>query len=349
MKTLRTLLIALMFCAPAFAWDCPSGQIRQQAPAGTSTSAPYYDVVEGIAFICVPTPTATTPSVTNNNTNTNSNTNSSNSNSASNSTANSSSNSASTSSSNQNQKQTQKQTQSQVATGGNATGGSASAQGGAANASAQNNGNGSNNTTTNVAASKIPVASAIAPPALPSAPCIKSYGGSAQTMAFGASFGGGKVDEGCDTRETARSFSGISKVAQCKLLVSTKASKKAGVTMEDCMGPVEVPVASIAPLVVPQVIVAAPVATPASAFTTPERETTTIACSLFDNICKRQLDEMVLRYKGNTGGKLSLVYSSYSESTIVRQIEFYLAKNGVDNIITTLSGRAIEVYITLIN
>ena len=47
--------LALAFCSPAKAWDCPSGQIRQQAPAGTPTSTPYYDVVEGIAFICVPT------------------------------------------------------------------------------------------------------------------------------------------------------------------------------------------------------------------------------------------------------------------------------------------------------
>ena len=59
MKTLRLLLITLTLCLPALAWDCPAGQIRQQAPAGTPVSTPYYDVVEGIAFVCVPTPTGT--------------------------------------------------------------------------------------------------------------------------------------------------------------------------------------------------------------------------------------------------------------------------------------------------
>jgi ABC-type Fe3+-hydroxamate transport system substrate-binding protein len=62
-------------------------------------------------------------------------------------------------------------------------------------------------------------------------------------MPVGISGGFGKIDEGCDIRETARSFSGISKLAQCKLLVNEKQSKKAGITLEDCMGP---------PIVVPQ-------------------------------------------------------------------------------------------------
>jgi DNA repair exonuclease SbcCD nuclease subunit len=50
-------------------WNCPSGQIRQQAPAGTPTTAPYYDVVEGIAFICVPSTSTAPTSVSNTNTN----------------------------------------------------------------------------------------------------------------------------------------------------------------------------------------------------------------------------------------------------------------------------------------
>src|SRR5208282_1659058 len=60
-------LLAVTLVPSVRAWNCPSGQIRQQAPAGTPTNAPYYDVVEGIAFICVPatppvTPPTTTPS-----------------------------------------------------------------------------------------------------------------------------------------------------------------------------------------------------------------------------------------------------------------------------------------------
>src|ERR1035438_5267490 len=118
MKLLRNICIALMLCVPAFAWNCPAGQIRQQAPAGTPTTTPYYDVVEGIAFICVPstpTPNPSTASNTNTNTNSNSNTNNVN-NTLTNKIQNTVSNQQS-----QKQQQQQQQNQSQVATGGNAT------------------------------------------------------------------------------------------------------------------------------------------------------------------------------------------------------------------------------------
>lgn len=231
MKALRLLFVAMILTLPCFAWNCPAGEIRQQAPAGTATNTPYYDVVEGIAFICVPTPTSVAPTSTGttntlSNTNTESSTNTNTANSASNS--NSTSNSTSAASSNQTQQQ--KQGQSQTARGGNATS-SSSATGG----NATGNGNNSNNTT--VEAPKIPVASAYAPTALPSAPCVKGYGGGAQTATFGASFGAGKIDQGCDERETARAFALLgSKLAACKVMVQGKEAKKAGVTMEDCMG-----------------------------------------------------------------------------------------------------------------
>src|SRR5271166_6070354 len=63
-KIILALSALAVLTAPAFGWNCPSGQIRQQAPAGTPTNTPYYDVVEGIAFICVPsnpTPPSTPP------------------------------------------------------------------------------------------------------------------------------------------------------------------------------------------------------------------------------------------------------------------------------------------------
>jgi hypothetical protein len=65
-------------------------------------------------------------------------------------------------------------------------------------------------------------------------------------MVAGGSFGGGKVDPGCDARELARSFTSRQTVASCKVLLSTKAAKKAGVTMEDCLGsaPEPIPVVS---------------------------------------------------------------------------------------------------------
>ena len=278
MKTLRIILTTLALSIAAFAWNCPAGQIRQQAPAGTSTTAPYYDVVEGIAFICVSsTPTATPGStstlsntLSTNNTNldtavnTNLNTAVNTNTNTANSTSNSLSNSLSNSTSSASQQQQQKQSQSQVATGGDST---AVAYGGTASAKDNGNGNGnnSNDSTTNIAAPKIPVSSAITPPIMPTVPCFKGIGGSVQTMAFGGSFGAGKVDQGCDDRELARAFSGPQTVASCKILLNTKKAKKAGITMEDCLNPKEPIVVASMPELLPvpavptTIIVPAPV------------------------------------------------------------------------------------------
>ena len=258
MKTLRYLIIALALCSPALAWNCTGNDIRVQVPPGTQGTgtgdAPGNVVtVQGITFECEPptpvTPTApVVPPITNTNIN--------NANSASNSASNSNSSSNSTSSSNQNQTQKQRQTQTQTATGGNANS-SSNATGG----NAIGNGDNANNTTVNEA--KIPVASAYAPTAFPSAPCVKSYGGGAQTMAFGASFGAGKIDPGCDERETARAFALLgSKLAACKVMIQGKEAKKAGITLEDCLGPKLVPVQVISAVPVQvapaQIIVPAP-------------------------------------------------------------------------------------------
>lgn len=83
---------------------------------------------------------------------------------------------------------------------------------------------------------KIPVATAYAPTVYPTVPCFKGVGAGIQTAAIGASFGGGKVDEGCDARELARTFMTMgSRVSACKILVRTKSARKAGITMDDCM------------------------------------------------------------------------------------------------------------------
>ena len=238
LKTPIVSILALLFlCASALAWNCPSGQIRQQAPAGTPTSTPYYDVVEGIAFICVPVTPPPTPTAGNTNSNVNTNTNS-NTNANNNSNTNNNTNTLNNNvrvSNTLSQRQQQQQGQTQTATGGNASS-TSSASGGNANASAQNNGNGSNNTTTNVAAAKIPVATAVTGPIMPSAPCIKGFGGGVQFPMIGASASGGKIDQGCDDRELARSFSGPQTIASCKILVNSKKAKKAGITLADCLG-----------------------------------------------------------------------------------------------------------------
>ena len=92
------------------------------------------------------------------------------------------------------------------------------------------------NSVENIEAPKIPVASAYAPTTLPSAPCVKGFGAGIQTMPIGGSLGGSKVDAGCDIREDARSFFlAGSRIAGCKMLVSSKRAQKAGVTLQDCL------------------------------------------------------------------------------------------------------------------
>ena len=130
-----------------------------------------------------------------------------------------------------------------TATGGNATsgssstatGGSVTASGNSSNkntntsnstSSASNNGNGNGNGSNNssfsstVEAPKIPVQTAYAPPAIPTAQCFKGMSGGAQTMAFGASFGGGKIDQNCAILEAARSAPSL--LARCKVYGSAR-------------------------------------------------------------------------------------------------------------------------------
>jgi outer membrane protein OmpA-like peptidoglycan-associated protein len=151
-----------------------------------------------------PAPKPDPVTVTTTNTNTNSNTNSN------------------TNTNTNTQSQQQQQQQSQTANGGNAS------------SSASNNGNGSNNNTTNYQAAKNPVSTAYAPPVIPTANCFKGFGGGVQTMPVGVSLGGGKIDPNCRALETARNAP--NRVTFCKIYITLKDSKAAGVTMEDCMG-----------------------------------------------------------------------------------------------------------------
>ncbi len=321
------IAVSLLLTCSAFGWNCTTpGQVRVQVPtgtvgAGTGDGSGQVVVDDGLTFICeaLPTGSATSTTNTNNNTNSNANTNSNTLSSVVNNAV----------SQGQKQAQKQQQNQSQTATGGNAT---SSATGGNANATAQDNGNGngngSNNTTTNVAASKIPVASAMASTLLPSAPCTKNYGASAQTMPFGASIGGGKIDEGCDIRETARSFSGISKLAQCKLLINEKQSKKAGVTLVDCMGVPEVPPAPIVVAPTPQTLVI-----PAPIVSVPTVVSRVEAFQGYftrvDNVAKAQLDGTILLLRNHPDAWVRLRFNPGSASGATETFD-YLTSNGID-------------------
>lgn len=119
-----------------------------------------------------------------------------------------------------------------------ATGGDSSAT---STSGANNNGNGSNNAsysnTENVAASKIPVATAYAGTPAPTALCALGYGGGLQFASVGLSGGGARIDQNCAILEAARqgaTYAG--KLAFCKLYVSNKNVKKAGYTLTDCLG-----------------------------------------------------------------------------------------------------------------
>ncbi len=233
-------LAILLSAGSAKAWNCTTpGQIRVQVPAGTVGSGSgdgsgQVDTVEGITFECEVLPTTTTPS-------------SNSSNSASNSASNSSSASNSTSNSASSAVNKTKVT----ATGGNAT---ASATGGSvgnisntqhqsqsqsltnsgnSSATASGNGNNSDNSTYIVPRQ---VASAIAPSVAPTTPCFKGFSGGGQSATFGFSFGGGKIDENCAELEASRLAPSL--VARCKVYLTNKYVKQAGVTMEDCLGPI---------------------------------------------------------------------------------------------------------------
>jgi hypothetical protein len=126
----------------------------------------------------------------------------------------------------QSQRQSQKQSQSQSST-----------------SSAVGNGDNSNNETTNVPRQ---VASAYAATIYPTVPCFKGLSIGGQAPLGGLSFGGGKIDQNCAELEAARQAPNL--VARCKILLTNKFYQKAGVTMEDCLGPVviQTPVAAVA-------------------------------------------------------------------------------------------------------
>ena len=215
------VIVLALFSLPAFAWNCTGNDIRVQVPTGTvgtgTGDAPGNVVVDnGLTFQCQPP----TPAPTTGNTNTNTNSSTSGSTSGSTSTATGGNATATGGNSTSNQTQGQKQGQSQSSNNQSA-GGSVSNVG---------------NSVENITAPKIPVASAYAPTTIPSAPCVKGFGAGIQTMPVGGSLGGSKVDAGCDIREDARSFFlAGSRLAGCKMLVSSKRAQKAGVTLQDCL------------------------------------------------------------------------------------------------------------------
>ena len=279
--------LILMCSGQAKAWNCSDPLAERVVVPSTTTGAQgdgdgQLATYDGQVYECEVVPTTPTTSTSPSTSNSSS---TSNSNAASNSssTANSSSNSASSAENNT----------KVVAKGGNssstATGGNASATGGNANQSqsqkqslsnvgnatsaseASNNGNSngdnSNNSTsvTNVPRS---AATAYAPIVPPTTPCFKGYSGGGQGTMFGFSFGGGKIDANCAELEASRLAPSL--LARCKVYITNKYVKQAGVTLDDCLNQerqvvpvVSAPIVQERPIIVtaapPQITVEAPI------------------------------------------------------------------------------------------
>jgi hypothetical protein len=100
------------------------------------------------------------------------------------------------------------------------------------------------------------VNTAVAPPVFSTSTCFKGFSGGAQTAVAGLSFGGGGIDKNCAALATSQNLYAMgSRLAACKVIITTKSAKAAGVTMDDCM---------TVPVVAPRVVVApsAPIVAP---------------------------------------------------------------------------------------
>jgi hypothetical protein len=121
------------------------------------------------------------------------------------------------------------QQQGQIAKGGSAT---STATGGSATATT---GNEANNQSTSYNDTR-QTAEAASGFQFHTSPCIKGWGAGAQSGWAGLSLGAGKIDKGCEARETAAEFYSMgSRRAACKVMVALDASVKAGITLDDCM------------------------------------------------------------------------------------------------------------------
>ena len=249
MKKIALALFALVLSVPAFAWNCTTpGQIRVQVPTGTvgngtGDGSGQVVVDSGLTFECETLPTTSTTPTTSNSTSTATSAANSNATGGNASSTAMGGNVKNTNTLTNTQGQKQGQTQSNSSVNSNqSSGGSVSDVG---------------NSQTTVEAPKIPVNTAVAPPVFSTTNCFKGFSAGGQTAVGGLSFGGGGIDKNCAAERVAQDYFAMgNRLAACKVITSTKASKDAGVTLADCMN-VPVPVVRT---VVP--VVSAPIPAP---------------------------------------------------------------------------------------
>src|SRR5271157_4209052 len=289
---------------------------------------------------CIDNPTPTPTPATN--TNSAASNSSSNSNASANSAANSNSNSSSTS--NSGSASTAKVSNSgnssnkntNVANGG---AGGSSNQSQSADSSSSNNSSGNSSSYSSTYKAAAETAIAVAP--YPTAQCFKGGAVGGQALSFGFSASGGRIDENCAILETARNFDSVGeRLAACKVKISNKYAKAAGVTLEDCMSVPLAPVPVLpAPVPAPQpTIVVVPQPAPVAMLppiTQIQSQTTILidigSCKMTNlkltNVCKRMLDDAALRLdNAPTGTKLVLTgpveaaqAASYLSNRVSRQ------------------------------
>lgn len=157
-------------------------------------------------------------------------------------------------------------------------------------------------------------------------------------MSFGGALSFGKTDHNCQELEIARSLALYStRVAYCKQMLQLKEVRKAGITLEECIGPEPAPVVvqpAPTPVVPPPtiIVVPTPVAAPTPAPVIPpthEQSFLLGSCRLTaaktTNACLRVLDSAILRLENRPEAKLR-VTGAISAATLVE----YLRHRGID-------------------
>lgn len=328
LRNIFFIVVSLFAVSNASAWTCPSGQIHQQVPKGTAGAV----LVEGEYFVCVPNTPPTNPSSqtqsqtqsqsqsqTAKSSSTSDSSAKSTSDSTSNSSVKNSGNSSSISGVKNSGNSSNKNTN--TATGGTGVGvgiGGNQSQSATASNNGNGNGNGANNSSySNVTDIKPAAATAFAS-ATPTASCVIGYGAGGQLIGGGLSFSGGKIDKNCALLEAAKSARNLK--AFCKVYITDKYVKAAGVTLEDCMETQAVVPATVVTEKPDPIFVPVPVYLPSEDKTTPVPVpvvTTNVeqsfgtSCRLhggLGNECKRFLGDAARRLQADPNAKLRLVY-----------------------------------------
>ncbi len=188
---------------------------------------------------------------------------------------------------------------------------------------------------TNIAAPRIPVAAAYNSTVIPTAPCMGGFSAGLTLPQIGLAGGSSKEAKNCALLETARSFDANNeRLAACKVKITSKYSKAAGVTLADCMQQELVaapPIAVAAPAPTPTIIVV-PAATPAvpvaavPVAVAPSPSLVAV-CDRLSNECKQYLDD-ASNWKKQNDGRV-IIYAAMTNYPVANAMRLYLKHSGL--------------------